>query len=391
MPHESIVYALFLIFSGAAVAATLALFARQSMLVSYILLGILLGPWGFGLISDTTVIAEVSHVGVIFLLFLLGLNLQPQQLLHLLKEATSVTVLSSLLFALIGGGIAWGWGFTLAESLIVAAAAMFSSTIIGLKLLPTTQLHHQHTGEVIISVLLLQDLIAILVLLVLKMMASGADHSLGGELVLVGLALPLVIATLFLGARYLLVPLFMRFDTIQEYLFLVAIGWCLGGSELAGALGLSAEIGAFIAGVALAASPISAFIAESLKPLRDFFLVLFFFSLGAAFDLGMAREVIVPALALAGVLTVVKPLAFRWLLQRSGETATFSMEVGVRLAQISEFALFIAVLAYEAQVIGARASYLVQVATLITFVISSYWVMLKYPTPIAVSARLRRD
>jgi len=200
-----------------------------------------------------------------------------------------------------------------------------------------------------------------------------------------------VIIILLLGARFILVPLFSRYDTIQEYVFLVAIGWCLGGSELASALGLSGEIGAFIAGVALASSPISTFIADSLKPLRDFFLVLFFFSLGAAFDLGMAKDVLLPGLLLAVVLTVVKPLVFRWLLQRSGETAAFSQEVGVRLAQISEFALFIAVLAHDAAVISQRASYLVQVATLITFVISSYWVMMRYPTPIAVNAKLRRD
>src|SRR5512144_3137508 len=130
MPHESIVYALFLIFSGAAIAATMALFARQSMLVSYILLGIVLGPWGVGLIDDTVIISQVSHVGVIFLLFLLGLDLQPQQLWRLLQEAASVTVISSLLFGVIGGVVAWLWGFTAAESLIVAAAAMFSSTII---------------------------------------------------------------------------------------------------------------------------------------------------------------------------------------------------------------------------------------------------------------------
>lgn len=391
MPHESIVYALFLIFSGAAIAATMALFARQSMLVSYILLGILLGPWGVSLIDDTVIISQVSHVGVMFLLFLLGLDLQPQQLWRLLQEAASVTVISSLLFGVIGGAVAWLWGLTPAESLIVAAAAMFSSTIIGLKLLPTTTLHHQHTGEVIISVLLLQDLIAILVLLVLKVMGGSSEHSLVREMITVGLSLPLVSLVLLLGARYILVPLFERFDTIQEYIFLVAIGWCLAGSQLAEEVGLSAEIGAFIAGVALASSPISTFIADSLKPLRDFFLVLFFFSLGAAFDLGMARDVLMPALLLAVILTVAKPLAFRWLLQRSGETASFSQEVGVRLAQISEFALFIAVLAHEGNVISKQASYLIQVATLLTFFISSYWVMMKYPTPIAVNTKLRLD
>ncbi len=389
MHHDPVLFSLFLIFSGAAAIATVALFSHQSMLVSYIVLGALLGPWGVGAISEPKLIADISHVGVIFLLFLLGLNLHPQQLLRLLQEALVVTLGSSLAFALLGFAIGQLFGFRLLESMLIAATAMFSSTIIGLKLLPTTQLHHQHTGEVIISILLLQDLIAILILLLLQ--AAGGAGGLAWELGWVAGMLPLSMLLALAGARYVLVPLFERFDTIQEYIFLLAIGWCLGYAELAAALGLSAEIGAFLAGVALATSPISTFIAESLKPLRDFFLIMFFFALGAGFDLGMVEEVALPALALAVVMVLVKPWVFRWFLQRAGETKAFSLEIGVRLGQISEFSLLIAMLATQGGVLSGRASSLIQLATLLSFILSSYWIMLRYPTPIAVSRRLRRD
>lgn len=389
MQHDPILFSLFLIFSGAAVIATLALFSRQSMLVSYILLGGLFGPWGLGLVTEPDRIVGMAHVGVIFLLFLLGLNLHPQQLLRLLRETLMVTLSTSLLFALLGGLIAFMFGYTALEMSLVAAAMMFSSTIIGLKLLPTTQLHHQHTGEVIISILLLQDLIAIFILLLLQ--ASGSSNSLTWELLRLVLALPLTMGAALLGARYLLVPLINRFDTIQEYVFLLAIGWCLGFAELASSAGLSAEIGAFLAGVALATSPISTFIAESLKPLRDFFLIMFFFALGAGFDPGMLQEVAFPALLLAVAMVILKPQVFRFLLQRTGESASFSREVGVRLGQISEFSLLIAMLAWDAGIISERASTLIQLATLLSFILSSYWIMLRYPTPIAVSSRLRRD
>ena len=172
---------------------------------------------------------------------------------------------------------------------------------------------------------------------------------------------------------------------------LLAIGWCLGMAELATVLGLSAEIGAFIAGVVLASSPIALFIAESLKPLRDFFLVLFFFSLGAGFDIGVIDKVVLPALTLAAVLMLLKPPVFRWLLLRTGESEKRSHEVGYRLGQMSEFSLLLAVLALENQVIGAEASYLIQLATLLTFIVSSYIIVLKYPTPISVNSRLNRD
>ena len=181
----------------------------------------------------------------------------------------------------------------------MGGAATFSSTIVGLKLLPTTMLHHQRTGEVIISILLLQDLLAIVLLLVVQGSAHGGMEI--ADVVKLLVSLPALIGFAWMVERHVLIRLIRKFDKIQEYIFLMAIGWCLGMAELAVLLGLSAEIGAFIAGVVLASSPISMFIAESLKPLRDFFLVLFFFSLGAGFDIGVIDEVILPAAILAGV------------------------------------------------------------------------------------------
>jgi Kef-type K+ transport system membrane component KefB len=183
----------------------------------------------------------------------------------------------------------------------------------------------------------------------------------------------------------------MRFDTIQEYIFLVAIGWCLGVAELANALGLSAEMGAFIAGVSLASSPISTFIAESLKPLRDFFLVLFFFALGAGVNIYQMTPVIAPALLLAGLMLALKPIVFKWLLHKTGEDAQRSQEIGVRLGQISEFSLLISVLALSQGLITTQASYLIQATTILTFVVSPYLIIMRYPTPMAVTDELRRD
>lgn len=389
MQSHPLVFTFFLIFSGAALLATLALYARQALLVAYIVLGIALGPWGFGLVTDPKWIKGISEIGIIFLLFLLGLNLPLNKLFDLVGESLLVTGVSSALFGLLGVGVGWLFGYTLTEQLVIGAALMFSSTIIGLKLLPTTILHHQHTGEVIISVLLLQDLIAILILLALQV-RGGAEEGLV-QMGLLAASLPLLFLIAWLLEKYVLLKLLQRFDTIQEYIFLLAIGWCLGMAELAGLLGLSLEIGAFIAGVALATNPISLYIAESLKPLRDFFLVLFFFSLGAGFDVNTLEVVLVPALVLAAVAMLLKPPLFAFLLRRSGETPERSLEIGVRLGQISEFSLLIAVLALQMNVIGREASYVIQAGTILTFIASAYYIVLRYPTPIAVSDRLRRD
>lgn len=386
MGDNSLFFATFLIFTGAAVFATVAMFARQALPLAYILLGVVAGPWALGLVPDPKTIQDIAQIGIIFLLFLLGLNLKPQDLLHMFGKASLVTLASSALFGLLGVGVALAFGFTTVEALVVGAAMMFSSTIIGLKLLPTTMLHHQHIGEIIISILLLQDLIAIVIL----MLVQGGSLPVE-ELALALFGLPLISAIAFFGDRYVLFPLIARFDTIQEYVFLVAIGWCLGLAELAGLFGLSHEIGAFIAGVAMATSPIALFIADSLRPLRDFFLVMFFFSLGAGFALPALGSVFWPALLLAGLSLAIKPGVFRVLLERTGETERRSREVGVRLAQISEFSLLIALAAAASGLIGERANYLIQLAVLLSFALSSIYVVRKYPTPIAVSDSLRRD
>lgn len=386
---DLIVFIIFLVFTGAAVFGGIALYTRQSLLVAYIVLGGLLGPWGFALVMDADAVAQIGHVGIIFLLFLLGLNLHPQKLLHMLREATFVTIASSLAFAAIGALVGGLFGFSLTESFLIGAAMMFSSTIIGLKLLPTTDLHQRHKGEVIISVLLLQDVVAIMILLFVQ--GVSQESMPWREAGRLAFALPGLVLFAFLFERYILVRLIRRFDMIQEYIFLTAIGWCLGLAELAHVIGLSYEIGAFIAGVALATSPIARFIAESLKPLRDFFLIMFFFSLGASFELPVLPHVLWPAALLAVLMLALKPVVFKGLLAYAGEAPKFSWEIGFRLGQISEFSFLIAVLAARSGVIGDRASHLIQAATLFTFIVSPYIVMLRFPTPIAVSAKLRRD
>jgi len=387
--EASLTSSFFLIFSGAAVLASIALFTRQPLLIAYIALGAIIGPHGTGWVTDVKLLAEIAEFGIIFLLFLLGLDMQPKALVATLKKATVVALVSSLAFALIGYALAASFGFSTTESLVIGAAMMFSSTIIGIKLLPTTALHHRHTGELMVGLLLLQDLIAIFVLMILLSMSLGEFS--GANLFKALIALPALIAFAFLAVRFVLLPLISRFDRFHEYIFLLAIGWCLGMAEAAHALGLSAEIGAFLGGISLATSPISQYIAINLKPLRDFFLILFFFSLGARFELGLLSEIIVPASILAALVLVLKPVIFRYLIHGMSETKKLAWDLGFRMGQISEFSLLIAYVATEMALIGREASHLIQATAIISFVVSSYIVVLNYPTPIGISDKLRRD
>lgn len=389
METDPLVFSFFLIFTSAAVLATIALYTRQPLIVAYIAVGIILGPSATSLIDNPELINSIAKFGIIFLLFLLGLDMQPSKLGKMLKNSLLVGVTSSVAFFAIGFLIAFMFGYSPTERIIIGVAMMFSSTIIGIKLLPTTILHHRHSGELVVSLLLIQDMIAIIVLLVIS--GGFLDFTGASKVIRVLISLPLIIIFAGLFVRFVLLKLLAKFDAFHEYIFLIAIGWCLGLAEIAELAGLSLEIGAFIAGVSIATSSISMYIATNLKPLRDFFLILFFFSLGASFQLDLLGDVIVPAILLAGLILALKPLVFRYLLSGVSETVPLGWEIGFRLGQISEFSLLIAFIATAEALISQNASHLIQATAILTFLISSYIVVFKYPTPIAVSDRLRRD
>lgn len=385
--EHSLFFSFFIIFTGAAILATLSLYTHQPIIIAYVLLGILAGPSGMSWVADAEQLNEIAHIGIVFLLFLLGLDMQPSSLIHVLKKASWVAIFSSAVFFALGMGAGLAFDFTMTEALVIGAACMFSSTIIGIKLLPTTVLHHKHMGELMIGLLLLQDILAIIVLVVLG--STGENNS--NSLALTAIALPALVLLAYGAVRWVILPLLVRFDLFHEYLFLMAIGWCLGLAELAAFMGLSKEMGAFIAGITLATHPVAQFMTEKLKPIRDFFLVLFFFALGASFKLHILADIWLYALILSVLVIAIKPITFKFLLSQQSEKASLSWDIGFRLGQISEFSLLIAYLALGSALIGDNAAHVIQATAIITFVISTYIVIFNYPNPIAPSAKLRRD
>ncbi|HEY6599953.1 MAG TPA: cation:proton antiporter, partial [Pseudomonadales bacterium] len=279
--HAGIVESFFLIFAGAAVLAAAALYTRQPLLIAYIAVGGIAGPHGLAWVDDSKMVTEVSQIGIIFLLFLVGLDLQPSKLKNMVGSAAVTAVVSSAIFFAVTVGVMRVFGFSWVDAMVAGTACMFSSTIVGLKLLPTTVLHHRHIGELVVSLLLIQDLIAILALIILSGRGESVTDALGSIIALF-VALPSLVLVAFGVVRFVVLPLIHKFDAFHEFIFLAAIGWCLAVASAAESIGLSLEIGAFVAGVAMATSPIAQYIAENLRPLRDFFLVMFFFSIGAA-------------------------------------------------------------------------------------------------------------
>ena len=375
-----------LIFVGAAILASLAMFVRQPLIVVYMLLGVIFGPSVLGFVSDTSLVSDVSEIGILFLLFIVGLELPPSKLKAVFSTSMLTTLVSCSTFALIGFGVGWLFGFSLVECAVTGAAVMFSSTVLGIKLLPRTILHHRTTGDLVIGVLLIQDLIAVLVLVSLYLFLRTGETGDVNFALLLG-AGPILLVVAFLGPKYIVWPLLERFDVFTEYIFVLYIGWCLALAAIAHACGWGFEIGAFIAGVALANSQVSQSVAETLEPLRDFFLVLFFFAVGARVDIALVPNAILPALLLVGLLLAVKPVVFRLLLTRGRVRKPLAWEVGIRLGQCSEFSLL--VLFVAAPLVSSQTDHVILLTTILTMLVSTYLVVLNFKNPLAISERLR--
>ena len=368
--------------------AWLASLCRQPLIIGYLVCGILIGPWGLGLIRHAEVVENISHIGVTLLLFLAGLVLHPQRLTQLFRNASLVTLGGGAISLIFTFGFLRIWGYSYSASLIAAFALMFSSTILVVKLLPTTTLHHKHMGAVSIAILVAQDIMAVMLILFIRVQAKGSLWGFIGALHVKALLLAIFV---FGFEQIILRRMMRKADKYHEILVMLCLAWCLGIAVLAKKSGFSYEVGAFIAGIAMARSKIAIFLSEKLKLLRDFFLMFFFFVLGAELDLFLAKSIWLPALILSVLILVFRPLYFRWLFRLMGEESKFSKELGIRFGQASEFSLLVAIIAAKTQTIPLELSQLIQLTTILTMMVSAYVIVLKCPSPLAIRPELQQD
>ena len=363
---------------------------RQPLIIAYILTGVLLGPGVFGLIKEVEFIDGISRIGISLLLFLAGLVLHPKRLASLFQKTLLIILCSSLLFATVFMLFCLLWNFNLNESIFIGLSLMFSSTILVIKLMPTTTLHQKKMGFLSIAVLIAQDLIAIVILMFTssKKILPFTGYLTNILLPFIGAAF-IVIAMLF--EQFILRWMMKKIDRFHELLYLLALGWCFGLAVAADKIGLSYEMGAFIAGITIARNPAALFFSEGLKIFRDFFLVLFFFTLGAQLDLSAMGLILIPAIIICLLIIIVKSGVFTLLFRIMGESFPFSLQIGVRLSQGSEFSLILAVALSANAHISQTAALLIQTAAIFSIIISSYITVFFFPTPLGVKEALKQD
>lgn len=352
---------------GAVVAIVMRLL-RQPLILGYILTGILVGPAAFNLIHLDTFDA-FANIGIALLLFIIGLGMNVAVIRRLGMTAfiamganfvavgTAAFVVGSLL----------GLGRTAA--LVTALCLLFSSTIIIVKVLSDKKEQNRLHGQIVIGILLLEDIVATFALLFVAGNPGSTGLSHLGILAIEGALLLLFLA---LMSNFVL-PRIARFmASSQELLFLFAVGWGFGVASLFQAAGFSIEIGALFAGVSLAGLPYAQEIEARLKPLRDFFVVLFFIVLGKSLSLDGISEAILPALALSTVVILVKPITTLAMLGSLGYSKRVSFMSAVNLSQISEFSIVLSVLAINNGLLQKQTGTVVTLVAIITIAASSY-------------------
>lgn len=343
---------------------------RQPLILMYLLAGVIVGPLCLRMVSAQESIKTISDLGLILLLFMIGLEIDLKKILSAGKLIT-VTAVSQIF-----GGFAfsllcfWFLRGSLDGNLSLAyvvVASVLSSTVIIVKILYDKRELDTFAGRLTLGVLVLQDLVAIVLL---SIQPNLNDPQISVFAISLGKAAFLIIAA-FLVSRYLLPPLFKSIARLPELVLVGAIGWCFWVSWMASNLHLSAEMGALVAGVALSTFPYTLDVTAKVTSLRDFFVTLFFVALGMqipapTFELIRGALVFSAILCAGRFVTVFIPM----LKMHCGHRA--SLLVSINLAQVSEFALVLVALGTQYNHITTATAGIVSYAFVIMAIVSTY-------------------
>jgi len=371
---ESSFVSVALILALAVGAGMIAKFLRQPIIVSYIIVGILAGPTAFDLVSNAEEIILFAKFGIAILLFLVGLKLD----FHMIQSTGKVAAIGGLaqviFTAAVGYGIALLFGFDATTSFYIAVALTFSSTIIIIKLLGDKRELDRLYGRIAVGILIIQDILVVIAMVVIVTIGTPGTNAVES------LTQTFVGSLIFLGA----VALFTRFALVRildwiakspELTLLFGVSWAIVLAAASSVIGLSMEIGAFVAGVSLASTAYRESMSARMASLRDVMLLFFFIELGASLTFADAISQLVPAIVLSLFVLVGKPLIIFVIMGRMGYRSQTTFKAGVALAQISEFSLILIALGYSLGQVNSSVLSLVTLVGLFTITISSYFIL----------------
>ncbi|TFD33483.1 cation:proton antiporter [Cryobacterium cryoconiti] len=359
----------------AAIVAFIAHRARQPLIVAFILVGVIVGPSLLGWVEEKGTLELLAEIGIAILLFLVGLRLDIR-LVKSIGRVALVTGLGQVLFtSLVGFGLALLFGMPVVVAAYVAVALTFSSTIIIVKLLSDKRELDELHGRIALGFLIVQDIVVIVVMIVLSSFGSERDGSLMEQILFVLLAAIGLIGGLAVAMRWVLPRLLTFVANSPELLIVCSIAWAVAVAALTDYLGFSVEVGAFLAGFALASTRFRESIASSLSGIRDFLLLFFFIALGAQLDFSSIGEQVPAALAFSAFVLIGNPLIVLVIMGVMGYPKRVSFLAGLAVAQISEFSLILVALGRDLGHVDNDTVGLVTLVGMITIGTSTYMIL----------------
>lgn len=356
-----------------AVLGIIARFFKQPVIIAYLIAGLLLGYLGFFTFEDREALSTFADLGTMFLLFLVGLEMNYYSLKQVGLSSLIIGVGQILITFLLGFLLAAVLNFEVAQSIYISIALTLSSTIVVVKLLSDKKELHSLAGKLSIGVLLVQDFVAILLLITLSGIQNGQALSLITIALASFKAIALFFFMLWLGMK-VLPPLLRQISRSMELLFITSIAWLFFIAGFATQLGFSIEIGGFLAGLSLANASESLQIGNRVKPLRDFFLVIFFVVLGSSVPLTGPLNYI-PHIALFVLFVLfISPLIVILIMELLGYPKRASFLTGISIAQVSEFSLILAAIGFRLGHLDEVTVSLITVVAVITIIGSTYMI-----------------
>lgn len=346
---------------------------KLPLLIAYLMGGLLIATLSIFDPHSSKALSFLPEIGVAFVLFLVGMELDLREIKNLGLPILISGILQVVVSTVIGTFIGQYFGFPLTESIYLGVGLSFSSTIVIVKLLLDKRDLTSLYGKLALGITLLEDLLAVLILLFLT--ASNSVLNLGYSQAFPLPAFLAKTAILFLFSflvhRFALSAVFKAVSKSGELLFLTALAWCFIYVSLAIGLGFSVVVGAFLAGIALASSPYHFQIQGKIKPLRDFFVALFFVYLGTQVNFADLSKVYPVILAFSAYAVLVKPLLFLLILSEFGFRKHTSFQAALSISQISEFSLIIILVGMKAGVATQSALTTIALSAVLSISISS--------------------
>ena len=363
------------ILAVAGVVAFLAHRAKQPLLIAFILVGIVVGPNVLGWIDDAEPLELFAEIGIAMLLFLVGLKLD----INLIRSIGTIALLTGLgqvvFTSAIGFGIALLFGLDPVAALYVAVALTFSSTIIIVKLLSDKRELDELHGRIALGFLIVQDIVVIVAMIALTSFAGGGDEPIGDQVLRLVLSAGGIFIGLFLMMRWVLPWLLKQLATSQELLIVWSVAWAVTFAAVTDLLGFSIEVGAFLAGFAIASTRYRESIAASLSGLRDFLLLFFFIVLGSELDFSTIGDQVPAAIVFSLFVLIGNPLIVLIIMGAMGYPSRVGFLAGLAVAQISEFSLILIALGRDLGQVDDSIVGLVTLVGLITITGSTYMIL----------------